>query len=227
MKPLRCILLSLFCFAIPYSAPSTRLHSQELVLKGKYETVVTEFPFRISYSGTANFYWWTVPNGWAVKEDKGEITVLSAPEGKAEVKLTTWHVDFDKKTTETKETSLSFSIGKVAKLPNPPIDPPNGKLPPNPVPTQYFFMVVRESDPPTLAFTQLVSDPTWQTLDPHKMKDYTLKQARDLGATIVVGQKMPCVVGLYLQPNGRYKQKAVFNAPTNSDEIKSLPNKMR
>lgn len=102
-------------------------------------------------------------------------------------------VDFDAKTVT--DTDYFFQFGGQI-VPPPPKKPPVD--PPPPTPTAYYFMVVRLDGPASPAFTKAMSDPAWDAIrvKGHKVKDFTLTDARRLGANIPPGGPLPMVITL-------------------------------
>jgi hypothetical protein len=117
----------------PAPAPAPVPPAPGLTVDGKYTLTVTEMPFRVLAPTGADLYFWRVPPGWTVSDNRDSLTVKAAPAGTAEVGLQTVTFDLVGKKTINSNYSLSVAVGGT-----PPPQPPGpGPQPPGPGPTDF------------------------------------------------------------------------------------------
>lgn len=108
--------------------------AQDLVVKGKTQTIITEMPFTVEAPAGYFRYTWAHPGSFVVKKKAAHILeVTAAPEGTHTIEASALkvEVDFDKKVFDIKDMawSVTVNVGKIAP-PVPPDPPP--PVPPGP-----------------------------------------------------------------------------------------------
>lgn len=104
----------------------------------------------------------------------------------------------------------------------PVLPPPDKKDPPTTPTTGYYFMIVRPDGPASPEVTKVLAHSSWDTIRSkgNKVKDFTLSDAKRLGATIPAGATLPVVITL---KEGKETSTVVRGAiPIPSDPLKLL-----
>lgn len=104
-------------------------------------------------------------------------------------------------------------------------DPPVKKDPPVVTPTEnLFFLIVRPDGPATAHFTKIMQDPAWITLKAsgHKVKDYTVSVASQLGYTVPSDVPLPAVITLAEGEKTSRTVRGAIALPTTATAILDL-----
>lgn len=111
-------------------------------------------------------------------------------------------------------TVFRFKVRVGPSVVVPPVDPPTQ-------PAGLYFMIVRADGPAAPSFTTLMSHPGWAVVRGrgHSVKDFTLSDARRLGATVPAG---PLPVVIVLRVEGNTSRVIRPASPVPSDPVKLL-----
>lgn len=110
-------LTALILLVVPFQS----LHAQSpgITVEGKTLTVITELPFKVNAPPGAKLYFWTFPPTWKTDakavSTKNSVTVTSAPDGQADVSVTTIDEKFN-----PVELTLKVNVGTGSN----PVPPP-------------------------------------------------------------------------------------------------------
>lgn len=212
--PLILTLLALAAPALATVPPRPRAEPG-LVIEGETTVVVTKLPFDV-VAPTADFHNWRIPAGWETSGEESRLTVTKAT-GVGVVSCTTISFLKNKEGTFDKVKStyaITVTVGKVPDTKPPPIIPPPGSA--------LYFMAIRADGAASPTFTQIMSDPAWETLKGkgHLVKDFTATRARELGYT--VGAVLPCVLTLRVTGDKSAVVRQSIPLPLTSDGILRL-----
>lgn len=181
------VLLAMLVSSATFAAPPTIDLPQQVVPSGDYATLVPKTDaVSVSYVGLSGVD--AFPSEF-LKDPRSFILPVRGL-AKGDYKFAAVAASKD-----GEQVRKDFVV-RVGGAPTDPVIPKDPVEPVDPVePSSYYFALVRPDGPSSPEFTKIVANPSWKTIEAkgHKVKDFTITRARELGIVTGSTPPLPCV----------------------------------